>query len=63
MKVRVIKMWLFMNHPPQIIIQLPKTSEEQLSKILLKEAIFKSYKAENESTLKESGFKTNLKYI
>ena len=51
-----------MNHPPQFITQHPKIIEEKLSKILLKKAIFNSYKAEYETTLKESGFKINLKY-
>ena len=39
-----------------------KNHRRKTVKNLIKKAIFNSYKAEYETTLKESGFKINLKY-
>ena len=51
------------NHPPQVIKQLPDSLSKRLSNNSSNERTFNESTGEYESALKESGYKTKLKYI
>ena len=52
-----------LNHPPQIIKQLPQIISDRLSKNFSSEEVFNEFKGEYEYALKESGYNNiNLKY-
>ena len=50
------------NHPPQVLKQLPKSSEKRLSEISSTKEIFDNSKHLYEKALQESGFKEKLCY-
>ena len=51
------------NHPPQVIKQLPSSLSKRLSNNSSNETIFNEAKHDYENTLKDCGYKENLKYI
>ena len=50
------------NHPPNIINQIPKTIEKRLSDLSSNETIFNAAVPIYQKALKDSGYKTNLKF-
>ena len=50
------------NHPPQVLKQLPLSVNDRLSSNSSNEEVFNEAKQEYESTLKESGYNTTLKF-
>ena len=50
------------NHPPNIILQIPKTIERRLSEHSSSESIFNDAKPIYEKALNESGYNVELKY-
>ena len=51
-----------LNHPPQIIKQLPNSISEKLSKNSSNQEVFNKAKVEYEDALKKSGYNVDLKY-
>ena len=51
-----------LNHPPQIIKQLPNSIAERLSKNSSNQEVFNTVKAEYEDALKKLGYNVDLKY-
>ena len=50
------------NHPPQVLKQLPESINDRLSNNSSNEEVFNRVKQEYESALRESGYKTDLKF-
>ena len=51
-----------LNHPPQIIKQLPNSIAERLSKNSSNQEVFNTVKAEYKDALKKLGYNVDLKY-
>ena len=51
-----------LNHPPQIIKQLPNSISERLPKNSSNQEVFNKAKVEYEDALKKSGYNRDLKY-
>ena len=51
-----------LNHPPQIIKQLPNSIAERLSKNSSNQEIFSTVKVEYEDALKTLGYNVDVKY-
>ena len=51
-----------LNHPPQIMRQLPLSINEKLYKNSSNETVFELTKSEYQETLRKNGYKSLLKY-